>query len=186
MLTRRIAAFSNDSVIYAHARLPLVHLELILYVLSAIYVARWLVVIRLRKTVHLVRRRHLETRELAARLHEGAAQPLLRRVALRSLVHAFPLHVQVRCVHRVTLHVRAQVVHLIVIGRPIHQVIVDKICVAARHRILIQRPLLVVYFGALMHDRVRNSDRVSLSIWLLILFADCSLILLLWCATRST
>lgn len=92
-MTRIRIAFSSDSIVHTHARLALIHLVLVVYVLSTIYVAWRLVVVCFCKTVHVVRRRHLETRELTAWLRERAAQSLLARVALRSFVHAFPLHV---------------------------------------------------------------------------------------------
>ena len=63
-----ITTLGRDCIVDTHARLPLVHWKLVLYVLSAIYIRWWLVIVCLRKTVHLLR--NLERRKLAAWLNE--------------------------------------------------------------------------------------------------------------------
>ena len=86
-MTRIRIAFSSDSIVHTHARLALVHLVLVVYVLSTIYIAWWLVVVCFCKTIHVVRPRYLETRELTAWLHERAAQSLFARACLRAAIN---------------------------------------------------------------------------------------------------
>lgn len=163
-----VVALRTALIGHTHTRLPLAHIIVVAHIVSVVYPARWLVVVRLRETVQVVRRLDLEARELAACLPElGGYMPLLAGVARGTFIGTFPVHVQIGRVHRIALHVRPQGVDLVVVrgGRRVaHQVVVHEVGVASGHRVLVERLLGVVYLCALVDHRVRHAHGLPLRI----------------------
>ena len=180
-------AFWNGSIIQTHTCRALIHLVLVVHILSTIYIAWWLIVVCLCKTVHVVLRGNLKAGKLPSWLHERSTNPLLTRIAICSAFHAFSLHVQISSIHCVALHVWSQVVHLVSwVPWALHQIIIHKICISARHWVLVKRPLVIIDFRALVHDSIWHTNRMSLRICLLVLIANSSLVVLLRGASRCT